>query len=57
MLGVLVAALLFWSIASNVLVRTAFNALDSSFRELDALLEPERPQPAAAAEPEARPRW
>jgi uncharacterized membrane protein len=47
-LGVLVAGLLFWSIASNVLVRTAFNALDSSFRELDVLLEPERPQPTAA---------
>ncbi|WP_445221000.1 alpha/beta hydrolase [Bradyrhizobium sp. Pa8] len=46
-IGVLVAALLFWSIASNVLIRTAFNALDSSFRELDALQEPERPQPAA----------
>ena len=46
-LGVLVAGLLFWSIASNVLVRAAFNALDSSFRELDALQEPERPQPAA----------
>lgn len=46
-LGVLIAGLLFWSIASNVLVRTAFNALDSSFRELDALQEPERPQPVA----------
>jgi len=46
-LGVLVAGLLFWSIASNVLINTAFNALDSSFRELDALQEPERPQPAA----------
>lgn len=45
--GVLVAGLLFWSIASNVLIRTAFNALDSSFREIDALLEPERPQPTA----------
>lgn len=44
-IGVLVAGLLFWSIASNVLIRTAFNALDSSFRELDVLLEPERPQP------------
>lgn len=48
-LGVLVAGLLFWSIASNVLINTAFNALDSSFRELDALQEPERPQPAAPA--------
>jgi uncharacterized membrane protein len=44
-IGVLVAGLLFWSIASNVLIRTAFNALDSSFRELDVLHEPERPQP------------
>lgn len=44
-IGVLVAGLVFWSIASDVLVRTAFNALDSSFRELDAVFEPERPQP------------
>ncbi len=48
-IGVLVAALLFWSIASNVLIRTAFNALNSSFRELDVLFEPERPQPTDAA--------
>lgn len=46
-IGVLVAALLFWSIASNILIRTAFNALDSSFREIDTLLEPEQPQPTA----------
>jgi uncharacterized membrane protein len=45
--GVLAAALLFWSISNNLLVRTAFRALDSSFREFDALLEPERPQPTA----------
>src|SRR5262249_29338778 len=45
--GVLVAALLFWSIANDLLVRTAFSALDSSFREFDALLEPERLQPTA----------
>ncbi|WFU70170.1 alpha/beta-hydrolase family protein [Bradyrhizobium sp. CB2312] len=44
-IGVLVAGLLFWLIANNVLIRTAFNALDSSFREFDALFEPERPQP------------
>jgi uncharacterized membrane protein len=48
-IGVLFAGLLFWAIASNVLIRTAFNALDSSFRELDVLLEPERPQPTDAA--------
>lgn len=44
-LGVLIAGLLFWSIASNLLISTAFRALDSSFREFDALFEPERPQP------------
>ncbi len=47
-IGVLVAGLLFWSIASNVLINSAFRALDSSFRELDALHEPERPPPTAA---------
>jgi uncharacterized membrane protein len=45
--GVLLAILLFWSIANNLLIRTAFRVLDSSFREFDALLEPERPQPTA----------
>jgi uncharacterized membrane protein len=45
--GLLLAALLFWSIANNLLVRTAFRALDSSFREFDALIEPERPQPTS----------
>ena len=45
-IGVLAAGLLLWSIASKVLINTAFRALDSSFRELDALHEPERPQPA-----------
>jgi len=46
--GLLVATLLFWSIANNLLIRTAFRALDSSFREWDALLEPERAQPTSA---------
>lgn len=46
-IGVFLAALLFWSIASNILVRTAFQAFDSSFRELDARFEPERQQPAS----------
>ena len=32
--GLLVATLLFWSIANNLFVRTAFRALGSSFREL-----------------------
>ncbi len=43
--GVVIAGLLFWSIANNFLIRTAFDALDSSFREFDGLFEPERPQP------------
>src|ERR1700744_2475485 len=47
-LGLVAATLLFWSIASNLLVRTAFQALDSSFREFDARIEPERPQPTDA---------
>lgn len=46
--GLFVAVLLIWSIANNLLVRAAFNALDSSFREFDALLEPERPQAGEA---------
>lgn len=47
-LGVAVAGLLFWSIASNVLLRLAFEAMDSSYRQFDALLEPDRPQPTAS---------
>jgi Predicted membrane protein len=43
--SVALAALLFWSLASNVLVPAAFRAVDWSYREYDALLEPERAQP------------
>lgn len=46
-IGLLLAALLFWSITNNILVRITFQALDSSFRELDALFEPERQQPTS----------
>ncbi|WP_092226832.1 alpha/beta-hydrolase family protein [Bradyrhizobium sp. Gha] len=46
-LGVVMAGLLFWSIANNLLISTAFRALDSSFREFDGLFEPERPQPTS----------
>ncbi|KJC41272.1 alpha/beta-hydrolase family protein [Bradyrhizobium sp. LTSP857] len=59
-IGVLVAGLLFWSIASNVLINSAFRALDSSFRELDALHEPERPAPTApgrTGSPESLVKW
>ncbi|MDL2409858.1 alpha/beta-hydrolase family protein [Rhizobium calliandrae] len=44
-LAISVTALLFWSIANGVLARTAFEVLDASYRQYDALLEPERPQP------------
>lgn len=45
-IAVVVTALLVWSVASNFIVRTALNVLDSSFAELDGLFEPEQPQPA-----------
>jgi uncharacterized membrane protein len=41
-----IAAAIVWSIGSNTLVPTAFRALDSSYSKFDALIEPERPQPA-----------
>ena len=44
-LGVTIAVLIFWMLASDVFWRLGFNALDASFREFDALMEPERPQP------------
>lgn len=44
-LGLCLAALLFWSLGSNVLLRAGFQLLDASFREFDARMEPERPQP------------
>ncbi len=44
-IGVSAAVVLFLSLANGVLFRGAFHMLDASFRERDALLEPERPQP------------
>lgn len=46
--GVTVAALLAWSLATDVLATTAFRMVDLSYQEFDALLEPERPQPTTA---------
>ncbi|MFT3754772.1 MAG: alpha/beta-hydrolase family protein [Pseudoxanthomonas sp.] len=37
-----------WLLASDVLVRSVLRSMDNSFRELDALMEPERPQPTVA---------
>lgn len=44
-IGVALAVLLFWLLANDMIFRLAFQAADSSFREYDALIEPERPQP------------
>ncbi|TCR87743.1 alpha/beta-hydrolase family protein [Rhizobium sp. BK376] len=44
-LAITVTALLFWSLANDVLARAVFRVLDASYRQYDALLEPERPQP------------
>ena len=44
-LAVTFTGLLFWSLANDVLARTVFRLLDESYRQYDALLEPERPQP------------
>lgn len=43
--SVALAAFLFWSLASDLLLPAAFRAVDWSYREYDALLEPERAQP------------
>lgn len=47
-IGFGLAVVLFWSLANDVLARSVFRLLDSSYRELDALLEPERAQPSDA---------
>src|SRR5690606_14909260 len=39
-LGVGIAVLIFWMLASDVFWRLGFSALDASFREFDALMEP-----------------
>jgi uncharacterized membrane protein len=44
-IGFTVAILLFWAIANGLLVRYMFQIADSSFAALDALIEPDRPQP------------
>ncbi|MGD9844756.1 MAG: alpha/beta hydrolase [Variibacter sp.] len=48
-IGYSAAILLFWSLATGVLLRTTFQFVESSFREFDALIEPERPRPTDPA--------
>jgi len=50
-LGVGLALLFLWLIADNLLVSAVFRGLDASFRELDALIEPNRPQPTDGGKP------
>jgi len=44
-LGVAIAVVVFWLLATDVFWRFGFNAIDASFREFDALIEPASPQP------------
>jgi uncharacterized membrane protein len=58
--GFAIAAALVWALASNVLTRTIFGMLDSSYAKYDALFEPERPQPADSSRvgsPQSLVRW
>lgn len=44
-LGLVAAALLFWSLGNGVFFRGVLLAMDSSYRQRDALIEPSRPRP------------
>lgn len=46
LLGVVIAALLFWSIVDGVIFRAALHMADSSFQQLDALIEDDTKQPS-----------
>jgi len=45
LIGAAIAILLFWSLAADVLFRGVMEGLDSSYAQLDALMEPERERP------------
>ena len=47
-IGVAITIILIWTIANGLLIQSTFKVLDRSFREYDALIEPDRPQPLAA---------
>ena len=48
--GFCIALALVWMLASKFVIETAFGILDQSYARYDALLEPERPQPADSGE-------
>lgn len=43
--GVVLAALIFWTLANGVLFRSVLYVLDGSYREYDALMVPDQPRP------------
>ena len=43
--GVVAAVLIFWGVASGILLRTGLHLADSSYREVDARIEPEVARP------------
>lgn len=45
-IGAGLAALLFWSVGEGVLMRSALNMVDTSFREIDALIDDNMPPPS-----------
>ena len=45
-LGTVLAAALFWTLANGVLFRAALYVLDGSYREYDALIIPDQPRPS-----------
>ena len=58
--AVTAAVLLFWSLATDVFFSMALRALDSSFRQFDALIEPSSPQPTSplrSGSPDSLLRW
>ncbi|WP_421521800.1 alpha/beta hydrolase [Ochrobactrum quorumnocens] len=46
--GIALTVVLIWTVANGLLIQSTFEVLDRSFREFDALIEPDRPQPVAA---------
>jgi uncharacterized membrane protein len=60
LVGVLAAAVLFWSIVEGVSVHWVLSAVDTSFQQVDALMEPEREQPhdwLRSGSPESAVNW
>jgi uncharacterized membrane protein len=48
LLGIVAAAMLFWSVIDGVLVASVLRVADRSFQQLDALIEDDLPQPMRA---------